>query len=164
ENFLTSGYHPETKIKALFIGKGMKTALKLLTSTGGFKKSYFYLDTSFDYFHYAPDSREGEILLQLLCSKKLITELQELLLSDLQPPCPDYGLDHDAVSGDNPVLLAFDFDLLRLSRFYTALSFHGLYGNLVCFDFQKEVLQQYFKSLATITTIDLEKFERRFLS
>jgi len=62
-----------------------------------------------------------------------------------------------------PVLLAFDFDMLRLSRFRTALSFHGLAGNLVCFDFQKPVLQQYFGDAAAIETIDLYKFERRFL-
>lgn len=136
--------------------------MKLLTSTGGFQKSYFYLDTSFDYFHYIPDSREGEILLQLLCSKELMAQLQELLLSDLQPPCPNYGLEHDAVSGNVPVLLAFDFDLLRLSRFHTALSLHELCGNLICFDFQKEVLQQYFNNTATITSINLETLKGDF--
>lgn len=157
-------YHQDTPIRALMIGKGMDTALKLLTSTGGFQKSYFYLDTSFDYFHYVPDSKEGEVLLKLLCSPQLMTELRGLLLSDLQPPSTDFGLEHDAVSDDLPVLLAYDFDLLRLSHYHTALSLHSLYGNLICFDFQKEVLQHYFKDSVTITTIDLEKFERRFLS
>lgn len=161
---LSPCYHQDTPIKALLIGKGMNTSLKLLTSTGCFQKSYFYLDTSFDYFHYIPDSREGELMLQLLCSPELTHELRRLLLSDLQPCCSDYGLEHDAVSDDMPVLLAYDFDLLRLSRFHTALSLHGMYGNLICFDFQKEVLRNYFKDTVTITTIDLEKFERRFLS
>lgn len=78
-------------------------------------------------------------------------------------PCPDYGLEHDAVSDGMPVLLAFDFDILRLSRFRTALSFHGLTGSLICFDFQKPTLQQYFGDAAIIDTIDLKKFEGRFL-
>lgn len=169
QGILSSGslnpcFHQDTPIKALMIGKGMDTALKLLTSTGGFRKSYFYLDTSFDYFHYVPDSREGTLMLRLLCSPKLMEELRELLLSDLQPPSPDYGLEHDAVSNDLPVLLAYDFDLLRLSRFRTALCLREMYGNLICFDFQKEVLQSYFKDTVTITTVDSEKFERRFLS
>lgn len=156
-------YHPDTPIRLLFIGSGMDTALKLMESTGGFQKSYFCLDSSFDYFHYVPDDAAGETTLRLLCSPALQKALRSLLLSDLQPPCPDYGLEHDAVSEGMPVLLAFDFDMLRLSRFRTALSFHGLAGNLVCFDFQKPVLQQYFGDAAAIETIDLYKFERRFL-
>lgn len=156
-------YHPDTPIRLLFIGSGMDTALKLMESTGGFQKSYFCLDSSFDYFHYVPDDAAGETTLRLLCSPALQKALRSLLLSDLQPPCPDYGLEHDAVSEGMPVLLAFDFDMLRLSRFRTALSFHGLTGNLVCFDFQKPVLQQYFGDAAAIETIDLYKFERRFL-
>ncbi|MCM1188521.1 MAG: hypothetical protein NC541_04395 [bacterium] len=158
-----TGYHPDTPIKALIIGNGMDTSLKLMESTGGFQKSYFYLDSSFDYFHYIPDDAAGNTMIRLLCSPALLKGLRSLLLSDLQPPCPDYGLEHDAVSDGTPVLLAYDFDMLRLSRFRTALSFHGLTGNLVCFDFQKPVLQQYFGEAATIETIDLEKFERRFL-
>ena len=156
-------YTPDTPVKALIIGEGMDTALKLMESTGGFQKSYFYLDSSFDYFHYIPDGSAGATMLKLLCSPALLKGLKNLLLSDLQPPCPDYGLEHDAVSEGMPVLLAFDFDMLRLSRFRTALSFHGLTGNLVCFDFQKPVLQQYFGEAATIETIDLKKFEGRFL-
>ena len=158
-----SRYHPDTPIKALIIGEGMDTALKLMESTGGFQKSYFYLDSSFDYFHYIPDDAAGVTMLRLLCSPALQKALRDLLLSDLQAPCPDYGLEHDAVSDGLPVLLAFDFDMLRLSRFRTALSFHGLAGTLICFDFQKPVLQQYFGEAVAIDTIDLEKFEGRFL-
>ena len=156
-------YLPSTPVKALFIGNGMDTALKLMESTGGVQKSYFYLDSSFEYFHYIPDDAAGDTMLKLLCSPALLKGLRTLLLSDLQPPCPDYGLEHDAVSDGMPVLLAFDFDMLRISRFRTALSFHGLTGNLVCFDFQKPVLQQYFREAAAIETIDLKKFEGRFL-
>ena len=156
-------YTPDTPVKALIIGEGMDTALKLMESTGGFQKSYFYLDSSFDYFHYIPDDSAGATMLKLLCSPALLKGLRSLLLSDLQPPCPDYGLEHDAVSEGMPVLLAFDFDMLRLSRFRTALSFHGLTGSLICFDFQKPALRKYFGDAAVIETIDLKKFEGRFL-
>lgn len=156
-------YTPDTPIKALIVGEGMETALKLMESTGGFQKSYFYLDSSFDYFHYIPDDSTGVTMLKLLCSPALLKGLRSLLLSDLQPPCADYGLEHDAVSDGLPVLLAFDFDMLRLSRFCTALSLRGLTGYLICFDFQKPALQQYFSGTAAIETIDLKKFERRFL-
>ena len=157
-------YHPDTPIKALMIGKDMDTSYKLMTSKGGFQKSYFYLDSSFDYFHYIPATPAGETLLKLLCSPYLRESLSKLLLSDLQPPCPDYGMEHDATSDGIPVMLAFDFDMLRLSRFHTALSLHGYTGNLICFDFQKPVLLQYFGDAVTIETIDLDKFEGRFLN
>lgn len=157
-------YHPDTPIKALLIGADMDTSYKLMTSKGGFQKSYFYLDSSFDYFHYIPASPAGETLLKLLCSPGLRESLSKLLLSDLQPPCPDYGMEHDATSDGIPVMLAFDFDMLRLSRFHTALSLHGYTGNLICFDFQKPVLLQYFGDSVTIETIDLDKFEGRFLN
>ena len=156
-------YHPDTPIKALLIGEGMDTALKLMESTGGFQKSYFYLDSSFAHFHYIPEGAQGEAVLRLLCSPATQEALRGLLLSDLQPPRPGHGLEHDALSDGSPVLLAFDFDMLRLSRFRTALSFHGLSGNLICFDFQEPVLRQYFGDAAAIETIDLYKFERRFL-
>ena len=163
KEYIHPWYHPDTPVKALLIGTDMETALKLLTSNGGYQKSYFYLDTSFDYFHYLPSTPAGETLLKLLCSPKLCSDLSALLLSDLQPPCPDYGLEHDATLDGIPVLLGFDFDMLRLSRYRTALSLQGLSGHLICFDFQKEVLAQFFGDLVTIETIDLEKFERRFL-
>lgn len=157
-------YNPDSPIKALFIGKDMGTALKLLTSTGGYQKSYFCLDKSFDYFHYIPADPAGETLLRVLCSPELMENLKTLLLSDLHPPCMDLPLEHDAVTEDGlPILLAFDFDMLRLVHFHTALSFQALRGHLICFDFQTDVLRQFFGADIEIETIDLKKFERRFL-
>ena len=156
-------YHPDTPIKALMIGDGMDTALKLMESTGGFQKSYFYLDSSFDYFHYIPDDAAGITMIRLLCSPALQKALRNLLLSDLQPPCSDYGLEHDALWDGCPVLLAYDFDMLRISRFRTALSLNDITGHLICFDFQKAVLKQYFRETVSIETIDLKKFEGRLL-
>lgn len=160
---LSGCYHPDTPIKALMIGHDMETSVKLLTSTGGYRRSYFYLDTSFDVFHFIPDNHAGEILIRLLCSPSLSEALRQLLLSDLKPTCPDYGLEYDAVSEDMPVLLAYDFDMLRISRFLTGLSMHRRHGIIICFDFQKEALLQYCGESVTINTIDLAKFERGFL-
>jgi len=53
--------------------------------------------------------------------------------------------------------------MLRISRFRTALSLHDITGHLICFDFQKAVLKQYFRETVSIETIDLKKFEGRFL-
>ena len=159
---ITPAYHPDTPIKALFIGKDMDTSLKLLTSTGGFQRSYFSLDSSFDYFHYVPADSSGETMIRLLCQPNLQKTLRELLLSDLYPPNPEYGFEHDAVSDGLPVLLAFDFDMLRISRYCTALSLRSLTGNLICFDFQKEALERYCSNRVSFQTIDFQKWERSF--
>ena len=158
------GFRPDAPIKALVIGSDMDTAVKLMHSNGGYQRSYFHLDSSFDYFHYLPASPAGEIMLQLLCDSMLQHTLRSILLSDLDPCNPDLGVEHDAVWNTLPLQLAFDFDMLRLSRFHTALSFHGICGRLICFDFQKSALQQYFGNMVTIETIDLYKFERRFFT
>lgn len=161
---LEPAYGPNAPVKALLIGKDMDTALKLMTSTGGFRKSYFCLDKSFDCFHYLPLGHAGEVLLRVLCSPQVMDGLRQLLLSDLHPPRPNLSLEHDAVTDDGlPVLLAFDFDMLRLVRFHTALSFQDLKGHLICFDFQADVLKRFFADKIETETIDLEKFERRFL-
>lgn len=149
-------------IKALFLGSPMESAKTLMESNGGYQKSYFYLDGSFDYMHFLPVSMEGITMLKLLSNPALQSTLDSLLLSDLEPVNSDLGLIHDAIKGTTPVLLSYNFDMLRLSRFKTALSFHEITGHLICFDFQKDTLQSYFGDLATIETIDLSKFERRF--
>lgn len=149
-------------IKAIFLGSPMESARILMESNGGFQKSYFYLDGSFDFMHFLPVSMEGITMLKLLSIPALQSTLNTLLLSDLEPVNPDLGLIHDAIKGTTPVLLSYNFDMLRISRFKTALSFHGITGHLICFDFQKDTLQSYFGDLATIETIDLAKFERRF--
>lgn len=164
QGILSGWYRHDTPIHALFIGSHMETAVQLMTSTGGLHHSLFTLDTSFDYFHFIPDNHAGEVLLKLLCSPLLSRQLSALLLSDLDPPDTSMGMEHDAIKEEMPVLLAYEFDMLRLSRFRTSLSLHRKNGHLLCFDFQKEALLSYFGNMITIATINLEKFERRFFS
>lgn len=161
--YLTAGYSYDTPVKALFIGDLMSTGLKLLNSDGGFHKTFFRLDASFDFFHFVPDSPAGKAVLRLLCCPAVRVQLDPILLSDLEPPDPRSGIPHDGMAEGEPVLLAYDMDLLRLSRFHTALSLSGRSGRLICFDFQAETLERYFGNSARCITIDLQKFERRFL-
>ena len=121
---ISPAYQRDVPVKALLIGSHMSTATKLITSRGGHKKSYFYLDNSFDHFHYLPYSHEGDVVLKLLCHPELTDSLKALLVSDLHPANKNLGFDHDATTDAGlPVLLAFDFDMLRITRFHTALSF-----------------------------------------
>lgn len=162
QGILKSWYRHDTPIHALLIGKSMDIGIRLMTSTGGLRHSLFTLDTSFEYFHFIPDSRAGEIILMILCRPGFSKQFSALLLSDLEAPDEKLGFEHDAVKNGNPVLLAYDFDMLRISHFITSLKLHRCSGHLICFDFQKEALLFYCGDTVTLSTIDLAKFERRF--
>ncbi|MDD7143086.1 hypothetical protein [Bariatricus sp. SGI.154] len=157
-------YSGHPKIRAIMLGDNMETAFKLLTSTGGYKRSLFMLDTSFEHFHYLPNDLQGETLMQLLANPAMTKQLNELLLSDMNARQEEIPLEHDAVTKDgNPALLAYDFDMQRINRFNTGLNVYGLHGNLICFDFQIPVLKEYLTADIQFSSIDLNKFRRGFL-
>ena len=106
------------------------------------QKSLFMLDTSFEHFHYLPNTPEGEVLLKLLVHPEDHGKLDNLLLSDLGCRSDSIPLEHDATDASgNPILLAYDFDVQRINRFNTGLNVYGRSGNLICFDFQIPVLK-----------------------
>ena len=63
-------YNGHPQIRAIMTGTDMEMAFRLFTSTGGYKKSLFMLDTSFEHFHYLPNTPEGEVLLKLLVQEE----------------------------------------------------------------------------------------------
>lgn len=160
---LAGYYRPDTEIHAILIGPDMGTANAILTHTG-IRKGCFTLDTSFNYFHFLPDNPAGEVLLKVLSRPKLLWELKTLLASDLsEPDLEAFPFEHDAIQAPGlPVLFAFDFDMLKICRFVSALHMHQLTGQVLCFDFQKEALLDYGGDVLSVSTIDLEKFKRRF--
>ena len=154
--------HPE--VRAILTGKDMDTAYQLLTSTGGYKKSLFVADTSYEHFHYLPNTPEGETLLKLLVRPRLMKQLDQLLLSDLGSRQPDLPIDHDGVDASgNPAVLAYDFDLHRINRFNTGLNVYGRKGVMICFDFQIPCLKRYLTADIRFSSIDLSKFRKGFL-
>ena len=154
--------HP--KIRAIMLGNDMDIAYRLFTSNGGYKRSLFILDDSFEHFHFAPNNVQGETLLKLLMKPKLMTSLNQLLLSDLEKIHGDIPFEHDAVaSNGTPVLLAYDFDMQRICRFNKGLDIYDMSGNLICFDFQIPVLEKYMTSNVRFSSIDLTKFRKEFL-
>ena len=155
--------HP--KVRAILTGKDMDTAYQLLTSTGGYKKSLFVADTSYEHFHYLPNTPEGETLLKLLVRPRLMKQLDQLLLSDLGSRQSDLPIDHDGVDASgSPAVLAYDFDLHRINRFNTGLNVYGRKGVMICFDFQIPCLKRYLTADIRFSSIDLSKFRKGFLN
>lgn len=166
QGVLSRHYRTDTQIHAIMVGTDMYTATVLMRSTGGYHKCCFALDTSYDYFHFVPDTPAGEALLKLLAAPQLLAKLDGLLGSDLQPPDREaFPFEHDAVQEQGiPVLFAYDFDMLEICRFITALRMHQLTGQILCFDFQKATILEYAGDAVSVSTIDLEKFKRRFFN
>lgn len=154
--------HPE--IRAIMLGTSMDTAFRLLTSTGGYRRSLFMLDTSFTHFHFVTNDAQGETLLKLLVHPRMMKKLNQLLLSDLKVCKNDLNIECDAVDENGtPTILAYDFDMQRINRFNTGLNVYGKSGNLICFDFQLPVLKRYLTADITYSSIDLSKFRKGFL-
>lgn len=165
QHYLRGNPYPHAPdVRAIMLGRDMDTALRLLTSTGGYRKSLFLLDTSYEHFHYVPNIPEGETLLKLLCNTKLQQKLDQLLGSDLLPCNELMLIEHDALTSDGEaVLFAYDFDMVRINKFNTALHLFGYQGMLIAFDFQMPVLKEYLGAGLKYSSIDFQKFKRGFL-
>lgn len=151
-------------IRGLMFCDNMEMAPILMQSKGGKNRSFFSLDTSYDHMHLLPSTSHGDRVLKVLCSEKLVDQLNALLLSDLIIN-PRYGsIDCDAVDADgNPILLGYDFDMIRISRFLTSLRIYKKSGTIICYDFQADALRGYCGDRVKFQTMNLDKFERRFL-
>ncbi|MDD3279566.1 MAG: hypothetical protein PHG16_11930 [Lachnospiraceae bacterium] len=156
-------YSGPPKIRAIMLGDSMDMAYRLMTSTGGYRKSLFMLDTAFEHFHYLPNNAYGETLLRLLSNPQIIKQLNQLLLSDHVGKKEGFPAVHDAVDTEGrPTLLAYDFDMLRINKFNTGLKVFRHTGNLICFDFQIPCLKEYITADVHFSSIDFHKFRRGF--
>ena len=157
---LSHQYPPEA-VQGLILGNDLKLAYDILR--GQVRDQYFILDGNYEHFHFLTNDRMGERLLQVLCSKNLTTRMDDILLGDLYEGDDGSTLENDAFdeAGD-PVLLGYTLDLPRIKRFNTALQLQGRNGTIICFDYQREVLQHICCSKVQFQTIDFQKWERSF--
>lgn len=156
-------YSGPPKVRAIMLGENMNMAYRLMTSTGGYRRSLFMLDTAFEHFHYLPSDNYGETIMQLLSNPRMMNQLNQLLLSDHTDRQEDFPAEHDAVDPEGrPTLLAYDFDMLRINKFNTGLNVFNLTGNLICFDFQIPCLKEYTTADIHFSSIDFHKFRRGF--
>ena len=156
-------YTPEC-IRGLLFGQNMEFACKLLCEAVTKKRNYFLFDGGYDHFHYLTNDTRGEVLLRILCNPDLYETLTQFLSVGLLAGNPGSVFENDAFDTEgNPILFAFDCDLLRINRFNRALLTHDGCGTLVCFDFQADALRRFCCESMAFQTIDFTKFERRFL-
>ena len=139
----------------LMIGNDMPTALIQLKSKGGVKNSFFKLDNTFNEFYYIPTNKDGDKQLELLIDSEKRAKvrknvMQSFRLADGLLPFASDGVDTE----DRPTLLAYEFDMERIRKFKSGLEMFEKTGIVICFDYQRKVLEEYFGSLARIVTLN----------
>lgn len=155
--------YAESSISGLLFGNGMEPFYQILSSADSGTRCFFLLDGTYEHFYYLTNGHYGDILLKLLSSAEQTAKLNHILLLDLYEKDSCLSFEHDALDQhDNPVLFGYLLDIPRIYRFLTALRLQKRHGTLICFDFQKEVLQKICGDTVHLQTISFEKFERRF--
>lgn len=127
--------------------------------------AYFLFDGNYEHFYFLTNDHYGEVLLRLLCCTEKKRELEELMRTGLVEK-GENGTWQDALEQDGtPVLFGWLLDLPRIAGFLKMLAFRNLSGKIICFDFQRDVLETCCVSRGAaleFETIDFKKFERRF--
>ena len=148
-------------IKGLLLADSMDFCFEILNCEGG--KQHFLLDGNYDNFYYLTNDYKGERILATLCNPMLDERLKNILMSDLYERDNGLTIENDAFEQDGtPVLFGFYCDLPRIKRFDTALSLQKKKGVIICFDFQKQALEDYCCEHITFKTISFDKWERSF--
>lgn len=163
KNKILNGHNRVNDIAVIMIGNNMEVAYSLLISNGGSAKQLFLVDDSFNNQYFIPENFYGITLMKILCDQRITEELNQILSTDLSSDIPK-GMDCDGMDQKHrPVLFAYDFNMVRITKFQLALAIRKIKGIIICFDFQKEVLQRYCNHIE-IQTISYSKLERRFFS
>lgn len=150
-------------ICGLLFGDNLEPFYQILSSADSGARCFFLLDGSYEHFYYLTNDHRGEVMLKLLCDTDRRGELDRILSQDLNEGEPHGIIENDAVDENGaPVLFGYLLDIPRIHRFCNALQLQERHGTLVCFDFQREVLERCYGGLVAFDTISFEKFERRF--
>ena len=135
----------------------------ILGSEGGKQDQYFRIDEMTDSMCYIPITMEGDFLLRM---NFLSNSMQRLKYSILQKmnlqPCPN-SLDCDGYEDPKTaVLFACDMDLKRIRNLKIGAEHKLLNLIILCFDFQADLLRNYYGDNAMIRTIDARKTAELF--
>ena len=158
------GQYGPDGLEAILFADRMELFMELMQAE---KKdgAYFLFDGNYEHFYFLTNDHYGEVLLRLLCCMEKKRELEELMRTGLEGK-GESGTWQDARDQDGtPVLFGWLLDLPRIAGFLKMLTFRNLSGKIICFDFQRDILENYCVSRGAaleFETIDFKKFERRF--
>ena len=140
----------------LMIGENMELLKKILLSDGGRKNQLFKLDNTFNEFYYVPEDKNGDFMISILVNKEIRNQIDKELvemfgITECLMPYACAGMDRKG----QPVLFAYDLNMVNLRKFKSGLEMFEERGLVVCFEFQRKVLEEYFGDLANIMIIEV---------
>ena len=147
---------------ALLFGRGMQQAVQCLEDA---KMRVTILNAPFQRFCFIPLDENGILLLKLMYDAEAYQSLLAVLAEDLQQKEEQPFIIQDGYNQNGqPTLICVDCDLKRLIQFQTQLSYLGVQGEAICFDFQKEAIENYCGEQTKISTVNLETVRKNFLA
>jgi len=138
----------------LMIGDNMELLKRMLLSNGGIKNQLFKVDDTFNEFYYVPEDKNGDFMISILVNKEIRNQIDKELvemfgITECLMPYACNGMDRKG----QPVLFAYDLNMVNLRKFKSGLEMFEDRGIVVCFEFQKKVLEEYFEGLVDIIVI-----------
>lgn len=157
---IANNFYNSKDTQILIFGKSIEVLLDLLmTNIEIPKKNHFRVNYEFESMLFLTNDNYGEILLKLLCDEDKLHAFYKILSKDYLPQNSNYFSVNDAIDTDGtPVLFCCVIDLIRITKFYSALNMNDRKGRVICFDFQQAVLENYFGDNVVIEALNFEKF------
>ena len=129
---------------AVMFGNRMDMLKRLLESDGGLKGNLFMLDDIYEAIYFIPFVKEAEIQVRLLMNPVEDRRLRKFLCTALWKITETDGALGDGVdSSGNPVYFCYNLELWRLKRVRGKIEREEK-GVIYCFDYQQEVIRNYF--------------------
>ncbi len=151
-NKIANNFYNSENVQILIFGKSIEVLLELLMTTIELpKKNFFRINYEFESMLFLTNDNYGETLLKLLCDENKLNAFYKILSKDYLPQNNNYFSVNDAIDKDGtPVLFCCIMDLVKVAKFYSALNMQERKGIIICFDFQKEILEKYFGDMVVI--------------
>ena len=144
---------------AILFGQSDKTALDTLKATEAGTRHEFRFDKIYQYVHFVPLSDNGIRLLKLICHPTVKEKMIDLLFESDTISNGRGIFEYDAYVYGKYILSHLDGDIARLIRFKEALLFNKYESEVLCFDFQKDYVNEFLSGLAKVRTIKMSLIE-----
>lgn len=131
-----------TVFNQVLIGSNLNLAVKISRYKLNSRSRYFTLSEEYNHCYYLENSFYGDELLRILIHPELSWKTDRAALKGYEPP-PAWARTCDATenSGRRPVILGYQFDLLKLHELDGVHLGFPQSPILLCFDYQRDALQ-----------------------
>lgn len=145
------------RIDAVIMGDTIEFLVELLESDGGIKGNLFQVDDIYENYYYIPTIESAKIQVKLLTDKEKQIGLYRFLCGILeQPGTREYQVSAGTDQTGNPVYFCYELELRHLLRVKQELGWKKQ-GTILCFSYQKSILEYYFGKEVSYREILTEK-------